>query len=383
MEMPAEYVGREQSWVKHRVLQEYLIRWGRKLGSMARTRPVTLWYVDCFSGPWKNVDEDLKDTSIHIGLEALSEATTLWRDQGAQIASKAIFVEKDKAAYAKLRTYLDRRTDDVEKFAFHGQFGSYVERINQMIGRDPAFVFVDPTGWDGVAMKYIQGLTANSVRDVLINVMFNHINRFKDDSREFLRRQMADFFGLGEDELPPGLGEVELLRLYRSLLKQRCGISFAADLAVPHPTQKRTWFRLVIGGAHREVVRVFREVEAKIVGGEAAVARTLARQNKTASKTGQMSLLGEAASPEQDPWYAKENERDRNLAAGALLEALPPRPKLVRFDKIWPELLQELHLTPAELGEIAFEMFNNGELDARLEKRRRSRLGNEDLVGRL
>jgi len=48
MDVPAEYAGREQTYLKHRVLAEYLVAWGIKLGSLARRRPETrLWFVDC------------------------------------------------------------------------------------------------------------------------------------------------------------------------------------------------------------------------------------------------------------------------------------------------------------------------------------------------
>lgn len=54
-------------------------------------------------------------------------------------------------------------------------------------------------------MSFIRPLVLCPVRDVMINVMFNDINRWKDDSRSFLRTQMRDFFGLEDDDLVPGL----------------------------------------------------------------------------------------------------------------------------------------------------------------------------------
>jgi three-Cys-motif partner protein len=76
------------------------------------------------------------------------------------------------------------------------EFGEAVPKIQQLVGSDPAFIFVDPTGWKGAAMKFIAPLVDRPRRDVLVNVMFNDVNRFKDDPRAFLRKQMEDFFGL-------------------------------------------------------------------------------------------------------------------------------------------------------------------------------------------
>lgn len=222
MEVPKEYRGREQSFLKHRVLAEYLTLWSHKIGSLARSGPVTLWYVDCFAGPWQSQDTDLRDTSIDIGLQALEQAAADWRRQGHAVDLRAFFVEKDKRSFEKLQEHLRQRTGLVETVARHGKFGERVPEIVRCLGNDPAFIFIDPTGFKGVAMEFIAPLTRARMRDVLINVMFNDINRFKDDPRQFLREQMRQFFGLGDDTMPPGLAEDELLGLYRRNLKETC-----------------------------------------------------------------------------------------------------------------------------------------------------------------
>jgi three-Cys-motif partner protein len=43
------YDGREQSLVKHFILEKYLQRFAHIIGSWANT----ITYIDCFSGPWK------------------------------------------------------------------------------------------------------------------------------------------------------------------------------------------------------------------------------------------------------------------------------------------------------------------------------------------
>ena len=66
MAIPVEYQGREQSYLKHRFLKDYLDAWGHKLGKTKRK----LWYVDCFAGPWGSKSPDLTDTSIATALSA-------------------------------------------------------------------------------------------------------------------------------------------------------------------------------------------------------------------------------------------------------------------------------------------------------------------------
>ncbi len=244
--IPQEYEGREQTYLKHRVLDEYLVAWAMKRGSRGRFESVRLWYVDCFAGPWRAQDEGLSDTSVCIGLTALETAAERWRKDGADVTVSAIFVEKNAGAFERLREYLGGRRGRVRAVALNSEFGDAVQEINQLIGRDPAFLFVDPTGWKGAAMRFIAPLAEVQGRDVLINVMFNHINRFKNDRREFLREQLREFFGLSDRDVPVGLTEDALFALYRAQLRAQCKTRYAADLAIPHPMNDRTWFRLVM-----------------------------------------------------------------------------------------------------------------------------------------
>jgi hypothetical protein len=61
------YAGREQAWVKHYFLGNYLERLVHKVAASFDT----IVYVDGFSGPWKSEAEDFADTSFGIALEAL------------------------------------------------------------------------------------------------------------------------------------------------------------------------------------------------------------------------------------------------------------------------------------------------------------------------
>ena len=66
---------------------------------------------------------------------------------------------------------------------------------------------------------------------------------------------------------------------------------YAADLAIPHPTMDRTKFSLVDGGKSPAVLELFRDIEKKVVGGEAAGVREHAASRQTTSRTGQLALI--------------------------------------------------------------------------------------------
>ncbi|WP_438033719.1 three-Cys-motif partner protein TcmP [Sorangium sp. So ce204] len=358
MRVPAQYQGREQSYLKHRVLEEYLLAWGHKLGSLAQRRRVRLCYVDGFAGPWQAKDAALADTSISIGLEALEAAVKTWRDKGHSINVDAYFVEKDPHAFASLERFIKGRTGRVHAQAFPGEFGAHVGNIRRLLGGDPGFVFVDPTGWKGAAMRFIAPLLADSrQRDVLVNVMFDHINRFKDDPRHFLREQMREFFGLADRDMPAALSEEELFALYRRQLKEQCGVEYAADLAIPHPTVERTKFRLVVGGNSPAVLEVFRDAERKVIGAEAASVRDQAALRAKEEKTGQLTLL--AAPPATDSRYESLHARALAQAPRDVLARLATKNSL-EFRKLWPELLEAHHVTRPELGKLVWKMYKEG-----------------------
>ena len=64
------YIGREQAYVKHHLLEKYLSRWAYKIGSSWDL----LVFVDGFAGPWGSRDKEFSDASFGIALRVLTEA---------------------------------------------------------------------------------------------------------------------------------------------------------------------------------------------------------------------------------------------------------------------------------------------------------------------
>jgi len=94
------YRGREQSYVKHYVLEKYLERLAFKIGMSSSG--ATINYVDGFSGPWQHADEQLQDTSPFIAIEKLRKTRTNLADLKRDFTFRCMFIEKDAEAYEKL-----------------------------------------------------------------------------------------------------------------------------------------------------------------------------------------------------------------------------------------------------------------------------------------
>ena len=70
-----DYVGREQSYVKHVFLERYLEALMFKTASVYNH----IVYVDGFAGPWQSANEQFEDTSFGIALNALTSAKEAWK----------------------------------------------------------------------------------------------------------------------------------------------------------------------------------------------------------------------------------------------------------------------------------------------------------------
>ncbi len=228
-------------------------------------------------------------------------------------------------------------------------------RIDALIGTDPAFILVDPRGWKGADMKNIAKLGHRPRRDFLINFMHNFLARASGMDHEWLVEQMKDFFGpRGVEVLLAKKTEEELIALYRTELKRWAGLTFAADCVIEHPTQDRTWFRLVIGGQHKEIVNLFRDTERKVCGSDAAEARSSAHRNARQLELG-------SPTPTVAPRYHRLNVEGRAQARQLVLTGIAHQPTLA---ELWPHILEELHLTYVDLKSVIAEMHKERLLNA-------------------
>jgi three-Cys-motif partner protein len=102
-----DYVGREQSYVKHVFLESYLELLVHKTASGYSH----IVYVDGFAGPWQSANEKFEDTSFGIALNALRRAKRSWKEKHREVRMSALLVERDSSAYAQLARIPERYSD--------------------------------------------------------------------------------------------------------------------------------------------------------------------------------------------------------------------------------------------------------------------------------
>ena len=88
---PAHYDGRQQAFVKHTFLSEYLPALCQKTSSVFDH----FVYIDGFAGPWKAADtERYRDTSFGIALDAMGATRGFQKRRGRSVRMTAFLVEK-------------------------------------------------------------------------------------------------------------------------------------------------------------------------------------------------------------------------------------------------------------------------------------------------
>ncbi len=335
------YAGREQTLVKHFILEHYLERFAHIVGSVWDA----ITYVDCFSGPWNARSERLEDSSFAVALSQLQAARTNLADlklaRGRPpLELRCFFLEKDPAAFAKLREFatsvrdaeittknatLEESISDIVAFVAHRQNDAF------------PFVFVDPTGWTGFGLDVIQPLLRLRPGEVLVNFMTGHIVRFAEHSDAGIQQSFDRLFGsvdyrsriaglTGQDR------EEELVRCYAEAIGQAGGFDHVCPAIVLHPEKDRTHFHLLYATRNAKGVEVFKQVEKKAME-VMEQARGEAQQRKRQGKSGQMEMFGAAGM--HDPRYHAQLRQRHVDAAKQQVEDLVANRRVVPYDEAW------------------------------------------------
>lgn len=175
---------------KHFILRKYLQAWFPIMHSLKQTRLV---YIDGFAGPGKY--EGGEDGSPLIALK-----TAMEHDMEFTKELVFLFVEDDKRRCDHLESVL-QELELPSNYSICVINEPFAEALNPVLddldGKGarfaPTFAFVDPFGYSHTPISTVKKLMANRRCEVLINFMYQPINRFignEDQARHF-----DDLFG--------------------------------------------------------------------------------------------------------------------------------------------------------------------------------------------
>jgi three-Cys-motif partner protein len=257
------YSDREQTRAKHFILKHYLQALAFKV---LRFSDVT--YVDGFSGPWETKTEDFSDSSFMIAISVLKDAQKkILENTGAKRRIRCFFSESNPDAFKELERVVAqfRQTDDgFEIKTYLGQFEDAVNDIQTFVGASFPLIFIDPTGWKGYPLDKIKPLFRRPKCEVLINFMYDFINRFAASADADIIASLAPILG-GYDwqeridpSLPRGLA-VE--KLFRETLKNALDLRFVISTKIDKATADRPHFFITYGTKSAEGLKAFRQTE--------------------------------------------------------------------------------------------------------------------------
>lgn len=363
MNEQALYTGREQTRVKHFILQKYLERFAHIVGTFAES----ITYVDCFSGPWNVRSEDLTDSSFAIALRELRKAQTTLAKKGRAFKIRCMFLEKQLTAYRRLDEFA-RQVNDAEVQTKNDELAGSVDDVLRFVHRGHGtfpFFFIDPTGWTGFEMKLIAPLLQQRPGEVLINFMTDYIRRFIDHPQQQTRQQFAALFGSEtvKDYLQtladPQDREDALFARYADTVRNTGNFAHSCAAIVFYPEIDRRFFHLIYATRHRRGVEVFKEVEQKAMEVQEQT-RAEAKQRKRVKKTQQRELF---AANELPQLRSIDGLRSRYLAQARrkVLELLQTKHR-VPFEEVWDLALSSPLVWDCDVKEWIKEWQHEGSL---------------------
>jgi len=243
-----DYADREQAWVKHWVLEKYLEVLIFKIGGSGKWSRFV--YIDAFAGPWGSRCEDLSDTSFGRAITVMKSCQARLAEQGKTLQMEAVFFEANRNRAARLIRYAKENTSASPGIqAYHADFMTQIDAVAAQISdSDFALVLIDPTGYKEVAPSRFAPLLAKRGVELLINLMWDFINRFWEFDQE--KKKLDAIFGADRPRRED-VGNLERTAsgIYTRGLKMIAGTGggrlWAATVPVENPDKERTHYFLV------------------------------------------------------------------------------------------------------------------------------------------
>jgi three-Cys-motif partner protein len=333
--------GREQTYLKHFFPERYLERVGFNICSFKDE----FVYVDGFSGPWKSQDEQFEDTSFMIAIKELRKVREGIAKQGRRAPTiRCVFVEKDPKAFRELRRAVQGITD-IEITPIPGEFAQVIPEVLKSIKQSFSLVFIDPTGWTGFGLQRITPILQHVPGEVIVNFMFDFINRKFDVSFDDL------FGGPGWDAT---MTEDETIQFYSGRMKVAGRFNHVTSTRILNPTADRTYFYLVYGTRHWKGLLEFRNVEKRFIDEQERV-RLTARQRKRIDKTGQTEMFSDA-SVSKTPRSLEQERQNRKEQALLRLKELVRTNERLLYEELLGSLLELPLVWQSDVNEMIMSL---------------------------
>jgi three-Cys-motif partner protein len=356
------YIGREQTAAKHFILKGYLQALSFKV-----LRGWDITYIDGFSGPWESQTEDFRDTSFMIAIEVLKDAQQrIFESTGVRRRIRCFFSEVNTDAYkvlAKAVAPYHCAQENFEIVTFQGEFENAVPAIKKAIGSVFPLIFIDPTGWTGYAFQKIKSIFESPKCEVLINFMYDFINRFVASQDEAIIATMDPILGGPgwRDRLDKSLAlGVAVEKLFRETLKVAGQFAYVVSTKIDKNTADRPHFFLAYGTKSRAGLKAFRQSEYDALKLHARN-RANAKEKRNEARASMGGLFPGHEADVQEAGIDEIVVAQKALATAELIGHLELGPR--SFADIVDKLLQPFMLRETNVKDICVELARAGKLE--------------------
>lgn len=351
------YVDREQTDAKHYILRNYL----QALAFKVLHHWDAIAYIDGFSGPWESKTADYSDTSFMIAAGVLKQAQQrIFEMTGTRKTVKCFFAENDLKAFVQLDAAVRPLHEPAEQFEVKTYFGNFEDAVDEIIGfsGDAAFplIFIDPTGWTGYPLAKIKPLFAPRRCEVLINFMYDFVNRAASMSDPKTIASLDPILG--------GPGWAERLdksldrgpaveKLFRQTLKIEGNFDYVVSTAIEKSTANRPHFYLAYGTKNRAGLKAFRDTEYHALR-EHAQRRASAKERQREARARMEDMFSGLHVEAQADTIDAIVDRHKRDAAAVLRKRLEVKP--MTFAQVVDMLLQEFMLRETNIKDICVDL---------------------------
>jgi three-Cys-motif partner protein len=357
------YSGREQTRAKHFILKSYLQALAFKVLTFS-----DVTYVDGFSGPWETKTENFSDSSFMIAIAVLHDAQKqILERTGVQRRIRCFFSENDPEAFVQLHeavVQFHRPEEGFEIKTYRGKFEDAVAEIQSFVGASFPLIFVDPTGWTGYPFDKIKPLFARAKCEVLINFMYDFINRFAYSNDTEIINSMAPILGGPgwPDRLDPHLARgLAVEKLFRETLKSVGNFNFVVSTKIEKATAERPYFFIAYATKSPNGLKTFRQIEYDALR-KHAKNRANAMEQKREQRLNTADMFAGYQAEVQEATIDEIVSEQKSLASARLVEILSQHGPL-KFSRVVAGLLQPFMLRETNVKDVCVDLARMGKVE--------------------
>lgn len=343
----------EQTQIKHRVLEAYSKVYISKLGANTDTL-----FVDCHGGCGVYID-DKKNLNYGSSIRVYQACEQVFSKRRTK--NYIAISEQDKKNCDNLSKVLhDLKIKNVKVYC--GDYNDVLndEKLAAFYQSHPTLFFIDPFGYYDTPMSQMKKLMNSYGNEILINFMFDFLNRGIGVS-SIDQDQLMAFFGTDEWRNAQSLSGLEresyLVNLYKKKLKETTNAQYVFAYRLCYPNKNQTYYYLIHATNHIDGISLMKSCFASINNGRVEY---LGRRNNN------YSLF--------DMDFFKQNEISnllKNLYTGSN----------ITFQMILEDIIEDTAVLEKDLRATLKAMEANGEISVdRVTSKTFRGLGGNDII---